>query len=365
MTKWILILIIMISIYLIYCYIFNKNMGTKKTLVILSTISLCILNLCLHLKPPVTFDLARYFSEIDYFRKLNINEVYPIIVSKVNIIFYGLEYLVGTISKSNYTIFMFSLSITLGVYGYILLDSKKEYNLTNRQVILSIFVFFSIISTIHLMSGIRNAMAVSFYALGMYLHSFKNKKWGYIFYLLSILTHSMTIIFFVFEMFTYLFKRVNVMPLFMLFWSITIRIVIAILSLLLIVLPVSFLKLYVYKISAELTIDFGTDYRILIFEILQVIVFTYLIKRSISKEEKPDNKILMFYYLSYFIIGSIMLINIFTRTRFIFAYFTPFILGYANKNKISNRRGENILFILSILINIYYAYYMYSNGVFI
>ena len=73
-------------------------------------------------------------------------------------------------------IFVFTIPITIVPFAAILLQMKEKYELTNKQIIISIFSFFSIINVIHLMSGIRNAIAVAIYAIGLNLNLFKQKK---------------------------------------------------------------------------------------------------------------------------------------------------------------------------------------------
>lgn len=156
-----------------------------------------------------------------------------------------------------------------------------------------------------------------------------------------------------------------------LFWSVFSKILLMILKAVLVILPLSLIEMYVTKLDVELNFSMAFDYRIIIPELIQVILITFLIYRTIKSKKEFNRKLHFFYYLGFFIIGSIMLFSIFTRTRFIFAYFLPFILGSGNgleknqKDKKLIAIVENSLLMISLYSNMFYAYFMYCNGVFI
>ena len=156
-----------------------------------------------------------------------------------------------------------------------------------------------------------------------------------------------------------------------LFWSVFSKILLMTLKAILVILPLGLIEMYVAKLDMELKFNMAFDYRIIIPELIQVILITFIMFKIIKSKKGFDKKIYFFYYLGFFIIGSIMLFSIFTRTRFVFAYFLPFILGINNELEKSQKDKkiiaivENSLLTISLYINIYYIYFMYCNGVFI
>lgn len=369
-------LLVLDIIYLLICYIFNLKLTNKKIVLILIAIAYPIMILCLNQKPPESFDLYRYFLEMDYIRKLNFEQSIEFIFLKPNFLWFAFERLIALISKNNNVIFLFSIPITIVPFIYILTDVNKNHKLSNRQIVISIVAFFSIINTIHLMSGIRNALAISIFSIGMYMDVFKNKKIGFLFYILSLLFHPMVILVLIFRIFYKLISKIKIKiyigKYIILFWAFFSKIVLYLLKLMLTVVPIKMLDLYVNKFNVELTLKIGADYRVMIFEFIQILLILILIYRNLKLNKNTDKRILIFYYLCFFIIGSITLFNIFTRTRFIFAYFLPYILCCSNKIKRFSRKNkryntiiEHILMIVTLFINIYYVYFMYCNGVFI
>lgn len=361
--------------FLICCYILNIKMTKKIIITSLCVISGSIIILGLNQLPPQSFDLYRYFLELEYIRTLNFEETMSIIFANVNLVWATFESIVAFVSENNNIIFLFSVPLTIIPYIYILLNSKKDYNLTNRQVVISIFSYFALVNITHIMSGIRNALAISIFSLGMYLELFKNKKIGYIYYLISLLIHPMVIIFLAFRIlvkFIYKIKfEIKIGHFLVLFWSAFSKIILYILKICVSLLPFSMLVLYVEKLNTELSITIAIDYRIVIPELIQIIIFTIWIYKIIKKQKDFDKIMFIFYYLCFFVIGSVHMPTMFTRTRFIFAYFLPFILGYSNilpleddeKNK--NKILEHCMMIISIYINVYYIYYMCCNSAFI
>lgn len=369
------ILILGVVLFLLYYYIFNKKLTTKMILMSFIILSYSIIILCLSLNPPEPFDLYRYFEEMNYIRTLDFTNQIKFIFLKPNFLWFAFETLATNLCKNNHFIFILSVPITTFIFYYILLQIRKDYKLTDRQVIISIFSYFSIISTIHIMSGIRNALAMSIYALGMYISVLKHKKIGYLFYLISLLIHPMVIIFFIFQILSkLLFKikiKIRIGHYIVLLWSVFSKGLLEILKLLLTIIPISMLELYVTKLGVELTLKNNTDYRIIIPELIQIILITIVVYISMKKDKKFDSRLLQFYYLGFFIIGSISMFSIFSRTRFIFAYFLPFIFGSSNKLKTTRTKKsknsilEHLILIISLYINFYYIYYMYCNGIFV
>lgn len=372
------ILIFAMILYLVYNFFLKKEISNKKIVLIISVISISIMILCLNMKPPESFDLYRYFLEMDYLRNLDLKTTFTEILARPTKVWTAIQRIATLISKDNHAIFFLSIPITVISYMYILVDLNKNYKLTNRQIVLSIFTFFSIVSTIHLMSGIRNVLAVAIYSIGMYLALFKKKKLGYLFYLVALLIHPMVIMILCFQIISKLLRKivignVKIGQYIILLWQVFSGFIIYVLKVILYIIPIALIELYINKFEMEINYKMTVDYRVLIPELIQIILFTLLMHKTIKNSEKVDNRLLIFYYLGFFIIGSFTMFNIFIRTRFIFAYFLPFILGYKNTTLTDGAQNyakkiniiEYLLLGISIYINVYYIYFMYSNAVFI
>ena len=62
------LLIFATILYLVYCYIFNKEIKVKHIVLISLSIMSSIIILCLNMEPPESFDIYRHFEEMNYIR---------------------------------------------------------------------------------------------------------------------------------------------------------------------------------------------------------------------------------------------------------------------------------------------------------
>lgn len=343
----------------IFLYITNKSLDSKKIILISIITTIIVLGLCLTLIPPNSFDLFRHFDDINYFRNCSFDQSIDAIFSKANFIWRIILYLISLL-PSNYFIFLFTIPITLGIYFYILFKIINKYNLSTRRIVLCILVFFSIVNGVHLMSGIRNALAVAIFSLGLYLMYFENKKLvSIILYTIAMLIHPMIIILIFFIIFSKLFIKIKYVEIVLLMWPLLANIILCLIRL----IPIPLFELIAERLSWELTTSFGMDLRIFIFEIIQTLIFLILLFRL--KVQFKDNKFVNFlYYLTCFVVGSIPLVNIFIRTRFIYAYFFPLLICMFLIKCVNKFNFEKLLFLISTIIFGYYVYFMLSNGVF-
>jgi hypothetical protein len=262
--------------------------------------------------PPKSFDLYRYFIDLDHYRNMNFNESIIDIFSRPNFIWYIIMRIIALLFTDNRCIFLLTIPVTIGIFAYILYKISYNFKLSNRQIVLSILCFFSIISTVHLMSGIRNALAFSLFSLGFYLNNLESKKTGYWFYILSFFIHPMIIIPLFFTFLGKYISKIKYIEFGLLIWKPAAWIILLLIEL----IPISLFQLYATKLKIELTYVFGIDIRIFLFELLQMIIITILMliihkvkKENINSIEAKNTTI--FYYLSFFIIGSITMNNIF------------------------------------------------------
>lgn len=355
-------LLIVLIIYLIMNIIYFFNIKMKKSIWLIFCFILLFMFLWISqiIVPDESFDLYRYYMEMDYIRILNGRNLFMFIFEKPYFIWRILFYLITKLSEENSMLLQFTVPVTMGVFFYILYDSNIKYKYNTRSIILSIFVFFSIINPIHLLSGIRSAFAASIFCLGFYLFKYKGKKFlAMLLILISIFIHPYILIYIIIYFMYKCIKNTILLSGILAFWSILSKPLAIICSL------IPFLKIYSEKLNFELVGNFGVDYRIVFFEVLQTIIIIISLSFFINKRSKSEVNIVAkyLYYISIFIIGSLSMINIFIRSRFIYAYLLPIIMSALkgtglSKNKIIIR---HLMFIITNIIIIYYAYSFLMN----
>lgn len=327
--------------------------------------------------PPESFDLFRYYDELEYYRNLDFVDSFNMIFSRPNFLWYFLLRICA-LFNNNKIILFFTTTVFLSIMIYILYNIKKRYYLSNKQTAISILAFFSIVNFIHTLSGLRNILAASIFSYGFSLLIFNNKKSikfiGYIIMFISVFIHPMTGIFLVFLLVHNIFAKIKYCEIVLLFWNKFSNIILYFLAF----VPLPIFNLYVEKFRLEISTDFGNDIRIFIFEIIEMLYFLYLLfnlqnkvnnikqnEKSITVDEICEKKYInFFYYLTIFIIGSTGLINIFIRCRFLVAYFIPLIFALKNKHLNLKYNFEFLMLAIVLFINFYYIYYMMCNGIF-
>ncbi len=180
---FILVILILVSILgiLIYGIIANKKIN-KKVLIILQIILIVTLAILAFLiEPRESNDLFRHFEKIDLIREkgfgIELEYDYVIIVK----LLFGFVALL----QNNHFLPAISVIITYGISMYIIYDFIKRNETTSRVISISILLSFALCSFYMVTSGIRNAMACSFLALGLYLDLIRREKlikkvWPYI-----------------------------------------------------------------------------------------------------------------------------------------------------------------------------------------
>lgn len=300
-----------------------------------------------------TFDLYRYYWQMDLLRKYSNANVISFVFEKVWFGFRLFELFVSKVTNNNYMIVVFSLIIIFFNYGYILLDlnKKSETKFTRLQTITLISVFLSIVNSIHLLSGLRNSLACSIFSVGIYNYWFKGKKkFGIFLILFSITVHPMILIFastiFLIKIFSKIkHKRVNYIFLLIL--------IIAIIPFMRnIILTVGQSGLLPNFITEKL--DFYSAEKIyyssfnIVLEVLQLLlIFKYIIESKKNDETNLSN----FLYYNFFInLCFILISTFFVRIKFADAFLLPIIFYINNKNNIDNRKSDFILLVLSSII---------------
>lgn len=364
-----LILDIVMFLYLFFKYFIKSKFTKTEFKVLFSLIIFFSVGLALTIYPKSTsefpiksFDLYRYYYQMDDLRNATFQSAISFIFEKMWFGFRIIEYIVALISKYNNVIFIITIPLTIGIYAYIFYHIyKTENSLTKRQIIISIIYFFSIVNPIHLFSGIRNALAVAIFSLGFYQVKIKNKKYGYIFYFLSITIHPMTIILMVLDILMPILRKIKYSYVFLLLAFFVFPLITYFMNMLdsIIYIP----SIFIEKANSYVDEENYYNKKILIFEVIQIVIMLIYLHK-INKDGKLDKISTYFYYLCFLDLGFITYSTFFIRIRFLFAYFMPYIFSEKNKVQSDSKYDKNIetiLFIASSIILVHYSLYMYTT----
>lgn len=350
-------LLVLLFVYLFLRYFISGEFSFKKIKLISITLVILLTLFAFSSYPKGTasfpakgYDLFRYYFQIENMRDITFSSAKSFIFEKVWFLFRIIEFIVAKVSSYNNLLFFITIPITVGIFLYIVYDINKENRLSKNQIIISIFFFLSIINPLHLFSGIRNALAVSIFALGFYDIKMKNKKIGYIYYLISFLIHPMIIIFIILDIIYPFLKRLKFANVLLLLFIFIFPFLPGIISELnsIIYIP-SFILDKVSYYSLE---NNYYNTKVLMLELIQLLMLFIIIYRA-EKTEYNKN-IRWFYYLSFLAISVITQSTYFIRVRFMFTYFLPYIFSISNLYNINNKRKEFIMLIISMVIFIYY-----------
>ena len=176
--------------YLIFfvCFVLFQN-RLKITKVQISVIyiffALSLAIVAYYMTPPSSWDIVRHSADMDNIRQSRISFFDFLFVNNSYIGGYGysdlfvfniLRFLVVKISNNNFLISAICAFICYSIVGYIIVD-WQEINGKNSSInALSLLLCFSFMPFIHVVSGLRNALAASILGLAIYLYLYKNKR---------------------------------------------------------------------------------------------------------------------------------------------------------------------------------------------
>lgn len=177
------ILILIISLgFLIYWIAKNKkNINLRILKLIMIAIIIALSCIAFLIEPKESNDLYRHFKDIELIR----NKGFFAEQEFNNVILIKLIFLLVSFLPSNHFLPAIAVIITYGISMCIIYDFSKKNQTSTRVTAIAILLNFALCSFYMAASGIRNAMACSFLALGLYLDLIKNKKfiikvWPYI-----------------------------------------------------------------------------------------------------------------------------------------------------------------------------------------
>lgn len=176
----ILILILILGI-LIYGIIVNKKVNKKVLIAVQIILILALAVLAFLIEPRESNDLYRHFRDIDLIRENGFSAV----PQYNNVILIKFLFSLVALLQINHFLPAIAAIITYGISMYIIYDFSKRNETTSRVISIAILLNFALCSFYAVTSGIRNAMACSFLALGLYLDLIRGEKlvkkiWPYI-----------------------------------------------------------------------------------------------------------------------------------------------------------------------------------------
>lgn len=176
----ILILILILGI-LIYGIIVNKKVKRRVLIAVQIILIVALAILAFLIEPRESNDLYRHFRDIDLIREHGFGTVQQY----NNVILIKLLFALVALLQNNHFLPAIAVLITYGISMYIIYDFAKRNKATSRVISIAILLNLALCSFYAVASGIRNAMACSFLALGLYLdliieEKLAKKIWPYI-----------------------------------------------------------------------------------------------------------------------------------------------------------------------------------------
>lgn len=159
--------------------------------------------------PSPTIDLARYFEKMEMLTHFSLNRFlsYYDLSAQLDLsnwFFFG-------ISKLN-DVHLMPLIVMFFVYSsvfYMILDNRKRNNVSNKLLLVQMFVVISFLSFPGIASNIRNISAFVFFMLGFYFEVYHEKNWKKVawLYLVAILIHKTAVILILLRVLAYFINR--------------------------------------------------------------------------------------------------------------------------------------------------------------
>ena len=321
---FIVAILVLISILgvLIYGIIVNKKVKKSMLITVQIILIATLAILAFLIEPKESNDLFRHFEKIDLIREkgfgIKLEYDYLIIVR--------LLFNLVALLPSNHFLPAISVIITYGISMYIIYDFTKRNETTSRVTSIAILLSFALCSFYVAASGIRNAMACSFLALGLYLDLIRKEKlvkkiWPYI---IAALIHPVAYIVIIIRL------LLNIK------WLSKIKYVILLIGLLyrpimnlLKLINLEITNYLAQKMNAYLVVESKEDIRWMLV-IWMFLIFLYVISIIIEKKNKDEKfeqylNFVQIYILSIFALTFV--VDIFTRRlTFLLAFLMiPFV----------------------------------------
>lgn len=158
--------------------------------------ALCLLALfiamCAFYHPPIWGDILLYRDTYQLFAYMDLNDVFEYIVTGDFLLYSLLVCFAKLNIPFNYILFIF-VFVSTSIYLYIYADIIEHgRNISRKTTIILLFgfIFLLISSYYYVVSGLRNGLAVSFFAMFLYLFHIRKQKFiPFLFLFFSAITH--------------------------------------------------------------------------------------------------------------------------------------------------------------------------------
>ena len=200
-------------------YFLNKKAKRKSTFTILFLFAIAFGIIAYHVEPPEGWDLYRHFEMVDRIRIGGTNYLFSDQSLYGKQIGSALLYYLISLQPNNHLLPLVTVTIEYTILAYIISDYIATNKLTTRTVFVCIAVHLALGDLTWTISMIRYPLACSFCALGMYLEAVKNKKGGFLFYLVGLSIHPGVLAIIVVRMVYFIKRARKYMPVVLLAWG--------------------------------------------------------------------------------------------------------------------------------------------------
>lgn len=311
----------------------------------------------------INYDLLRHYNLLKAFRR----EGFPHFIEHLKSFpekgWYVLIYALSRIQNVK-IITLVSCAVVYAIFGWIMLDAfaKDQKKISIKQLFLSLLLFEGTCDYgYRVATEVRNALAVSLIALGIYLYVRYEKK--VLFIVLSVLAasfHTTCIIFFFLAVIYKMFPKSSMIyQWLLLLWQPLQRII----GKILFNVPISFVKYVGNKILAYAD---AVEYHHFIFYMLfafLMLLYIFLLNKCL-KNESSNNQRWLFNFLMGISLLSLGSIGTVPAMRFplVLAFFSPLYVKKAYSGTVSyGKTTIKIMCGVSFLIFVYWVLYMYKS----
>ena len=178
-----------------------------------------------HVDPPEGWDLYRHFEMVDRIRIGGTNYLFSDQSLYGKQIGSALLYYLVSLQPNDHILPLVTVVIEYTIIAYIITDYITTNELTSRTVFVCIAVSLALGDLTWTISMIRYPLACSFCALGMYLEAVKNKKRGFIFYLVGISIHPGVLGIIIVRLVYFIKRARRVLPVILLVWGVFVTLI--------------------------------------------------------------------------------------------------------------------------------------------
>ena len=179
-----------IAIVFLLFALFKCKKENKKYIVFLLSISIGII--FFHLVPSKEMDLYRYYKLMESYKISSFNYVNEILY-EAEPISYSLMYFVSKLWNNGFLPFI-STILYFNIFYYSIDKVMKKYNFNEKQYNLTILYLLSVSILVTIATGVRFSLATSLFICALSFFFENKRKRGYLFLILSFLSHT-TLIF--------------------------------------------------------------------------------------------------------------------------------------------------------------------------